>query len=132
MSEAPQPGNIYLGRTYTLSDGCQVSFRLAGPGDQGAVSTFAASTGEGITELGLARLLRTDPRRQAMVCATTLRAGRETLLGFAAASLGDERAAAGDRSLVIVDPQADSELRALLVQALLGRLRTAAPRRAAG
>jgi hypothetical protein len=132
MSNEAQPDNIFLGRTYTLSDRSQVSFRLAGPGDQAAVSAFASSTGEGITELGLARLLHADPRRQAMVCATSLRDGRETMLGFAAASLVDERAVGGEKSLVIVDPQAGPELRELLVQALLGRLRSAAPRRAAG
>ena len=122
---------ILFGRTYTLADGVQVRFRLAGPGDLHGVTALVNATGVELDQLELARLLRTDPRRQAMVCATALLDARETVLGFAAAPL-IAGALSGESSLVISDQQPGDELRELLVQALATRLRLASPRRAAG
>jgi hypothetical protein len=122
---------ILFGRTYTLADGVQVRFRLAGPGDHLGVAALVGAEGAELDQLEVVRLLRTDPRRQAMVCATALLGARETVLGFAAAPLIDGTLA-GESSLVISDQQLGNELRELLVHALTTRLRGASPRRAVG
>ena len=123
--------NILFGRTYTLEEGEQVRFRLARSSDHRAVAELAASAGTDVDELGIARLLHADPRRQAVLCATALVDARETMLGFGATPLVSEREP-GARSLVIVDPEIGAELRGLMTLALASRRATAAPRQAGG
>jgi hypothetical protein len=120
---APPP-EVLFGRTYTLADGSQMRFRLAGPGDGPGVADLLGRADQTLSELDLARLLRSDPRALVVVCATALLAGRETVLGFAAAP-ARTGALTGERSLVVVDPERAEELRGLLTQALASRLRSA-------
>jgi hypothetical protein len=117
--ELPTP--VLFGRTYRLTEGTQIRFRLAGPGDHPGVSALLARVGSKSDELQLVRLLRADPRKHAVVCATALIGGRETVLGFAATCFRDAPQD-GDYSVIVVDPAAGEELRALLIQALVSRL----------
>ena len=57
------------------------------PRDGLAIRAFLADQGLGIDELELARLLRFDPRRRAVICASALVDGREVVTGLGAIDL---------------------------------------------
>jgi hypothetical protein len=88
------------------------------PRDGSAIRAFLAERGLGIDELELARLLRFDPRRRAVICASALMDGREAIVAVGGIGLDAHM----PDTLVVAD---DSEraLRALLVGALCGRAR---------
>ncbi len=80
------------------------------------IKAFLAERGLAVDDLELARLLRFDPRRRAVICASTLIDVREAVVALGAIMLDTS---APDIVLVGHDP--DGELRALLVAALAGR-----------
>ena len=80
-------------------------------------------------ELELARLVRFDPRRRLVICATALVGSVDAVVGVGAIDLGDRDAPVP--SLVVVDHGATEGLAELISEALIGRARTAAGARAA-
>jgi len=88
------------------------------PRDGFAIRAFLADQGLGIDELELARLLRFDPRRRAVICASALVDAREVIVAVGGIDLG---VLTPDTLVVDDDPQ--RTLRALLVGALCGRAR---------
>ncbi len=88
------------------------------PRDSSAIRAFLAEQGLGIDELELARWLRFDPRRRAVICASALMEGREAIVAVGGIDL--------DRSTpdtLVVAEDSERALRALLVGALGGRAR---------
>ena len=88
------------------------------PRDGLAIRAFLADQGLGIDELELARLLRFDPRRRAVICASALVDGREVVTGLGAIDLD-----AKSPDLVLVGDEHTEDLGELLTAALRGRTR---------
>lgn len=103
---------MLLDRFHTLPSGLQVRLRLTRSSDRRAISALLERTGAAIEPLGL---IRFDPRRQAVLCATALLDGRETVLG-----VGSIESGAARPDVVIADDRAD-EVRELLIGALTER-----------
>jgi hypothetical protein len=115
-----------LARWYTLSGEMRVRLRLAQVRDAPAIRALFERGGLEPDELELARLVRFDPRRRLVICASTLLDASETILGVAATQLERQ-----EPDLLFVDGAAGEELRELLSRALLSRARAIADRRAA-
>lgn len=119
-----RPNHTLFARTHTLDDGLRVRLRLARPGDQRPLATLLDRLGFTPLEHELLELVRFDPQRRAVICATALVDGREQILGFGAISLGDP----GGGATVVVEPE-----HAVAVSRLLrGALGARAGRRRAG
>jgi hypothetical protein len=74
-----------LGLSYTLSSGVRVRLRVARPCDAEGIARLV-----GPRELDVARLLRFDPRRRLVVCASALVGSVETILGVGAIDLDSQ------------------------------------------
>lgn len=104
-------------RTHRLDNGLRVRLRLARPGDEGPLAVLLARLGYDPSESELLDLVRFDPHRRAVICATALIGGRDRVLGFAAADLGaDARSAT-----VVVDPEHARGVSRLLRSAITSR-----------
>lgn len=90
--------------------------RMVQSRDGTAIRALLADEGLAFDELELARLLRFDPRRRAVICASTLVGIREEVIGLGAIDLG-----ARSPDLVVVDAERGGALRDLLTGALCGR-----------
>ncbi len=77
-----------LDHTTTLPDGTRVRLRLPHHGDGAALRELALRLGVETDEVELARALRFDPRRRAVVVATIWIDGAPLLVGCAAIELG--------------------------------------------
>ena len=101
-----------LERSFPLSGGARVRLRLARPRDFRAVTALLASAGAG-GELEALRLVRFDPRCQAVVCATLLEDGVERLLAIGAIELPGQEPA-----VVLAAPGQGPEVAELVERAL--------------
>ena len=79
---------VLLERRTTLQDGHRVRLRLPRHGDGAALRALARRLGVDADEVELARALKFDPRRRAVVCATAWVDGHETVVGWAAMDVG--------------------------------------------
>jgi hypothetical protein len=122
------PGAL-LAHSYALPRGPRVCLRLARVRDLPSVRALLRRQGVEPDELELARLMRSDPRRCLVICATALIDSGETVVGIGAIELDGE----SDLSprLVLVDDQITGGLAPLLSDALVGRARALVRARAA-
>ena len=124
------PGAL-LGASYQLPDGARVRLRMVAPSDRPRILGLLEASGLSGHELAAGRLLRFDPRRQAVVCATMLIDGAEETVGVGAIELHRHGRQATYPQLLVVHPAAPAGLRGLLAGALVGRARALARNRAA-
>jgi hypothetical protein len=114
-----------------LLGGRRVRLRLARSRDLRALAALLRAGGHDreTVALAAARLVRFDPRRRAVVCATALLGGAETIVGVAALDVGGEMP-----QTLCVDPALGEEfpgLGELLTRAVRGRIETIERRSAA-
>jgi hypothetical protein len=110
-----------LGRYHLLPRGLRVCLRLARPRDAEGIADLFWTQGREPDELELARLVRFDPRRRLVICATALIDSLETIVGVGEIDLRAGPEAGPD--LVLVDELRTAGLQELLSQALTGRAR---------
>jgi hypothetical protein len=127
MTSSFDPG-VLLGASYRLSDGTRVRLRLVCASDRPRVRALLSARGVPDSDLATERLLRFDPRARAVVCATALIDGSETMAGVGAIDIG---AVAEAPDLLVIDDHAPAGVADLLAGALLGRARALARRRVA-
>ena len=106
------PGPL-AANTYGLPGGARVSLRLARARDEASVLALIARTGAECSELDVARLMRFDPRRRMVICASTLLDVTELVVGVGAITLNGERP-----ELLVVDERMGEELGHLLSSSL--------------
>jgi hypothetical protein len=123
------PGAL-LARSYGLARGPRVCLRLARSRDLDGVRGLFERQGLQPCELELERLVRADPRRRLVICATALIGSAETVVGVGVIGL-DPAAAGTGPELVLVDEQLTEGLQELLTDALVGRADVLARGRAA-
>ena len=116
-----------LGRSFPLSTGIRVRLRYARPSDRESITYLFADQRLQISDADLGRLVRFDPRRRLVICATALLGTSETIVGVGSIELEGRTVAPS----VVVDPRVGDGLRELLGGALAGRARALAARRAA-
>ncbi|MEA2160518.1 MAG: hypothetical protein QOD66_2898 [Solirubrobacteraceae bacterium] len=97
--------------------------------DAPAIRELLRSQGHGPEDLEAARLVRFDPRRRLVICATALIGSRETIVGIGAIDLEPGRQTQPDT--LVVDGELTDGLDGLLARALLGRAAAVARTRAA-
>ncbi len=102
--------------------------RLARVGDLPGLEDLFARQGRPDDDLELARLVRSDPRRRLVICATALIGSVPTVVGVGAIHLGPRSA---QPELLVVDDGVTDGLGELLAAALHGRARALAGARAA-
>lgn len=127
MDSSFDPGAL-LARSYVLPAGPRVTLRLARIRDLNAIEDLFAREVHGLTGLELARLLRSHPRENLLLCATALIGGRDTVVGFGA--IGLDRPGVSP-TLIIADTKRAPDVGSLLAEALLGRAAALARARAA-
>jgi N-acetylglutamate synthase-like GNAT family acetyltransferase len=106
-----------LARTYELPNRQRVRLRLARRSDLPALQALLAQRGIQPSALELERLVRYDPRRRLVVCATTPLYGTEAILGVGAIELDGE---VGEPDTIVVDERITAGLPELLAGALVG------------
>ncbi len=112
-----------------LPRGLRVRLRLARGRDAPAIRNLLNAQGTSLDELELARLVRFDPRRRFVACATALIESREEIVGIGAIGLGED--ASTEPDLLVVDESRASGLEELLRGALVSRAIASAERPAA-
>jgi hypothetical protein len=117
-----------LGRTHRLENGLRVRLRLARSSDAPVIAELLEIVGVPAAELVRASLVRHDPRRRLVLCATALIDSTETLIGVGAIDL--ERGDAGPE-LLVLDPRFPGAVGELMSDVLIGRARALARSRAA-
>ncbi len=117
-----------MSRWYALPRGPRVRLRLARSSDRPAIAALLRRLGLAPDELELGRLVRSDPRRRLVICATALIGSAETVVGIGAIELGRT---AAEPDILFVDEHLTEGLAELLIAALTGRARTLARARAA-
>jgi hypothetical protein len=127
MADEFEPGAL-LGRTFPLPRGPRVRLRLARVSDLPAIEALLERKGIAADELTLARLVRVDPRKRLVICASALTGFGEELVGIGAIDVDLEPRV--EPAAVVVDERLTDGLDALLASALLGRARTLALARA--
>jgi hypothetical protein len=96
-----------------------VCLRLARTRDLPGIRELFTSHGLAPHELELARLVRADPRRQIVICATALVNSAETIVGVGAIDL--DGAPGREPALLLADDRITDGLEELLTDALMGR-----------
>src|ERR1022692_997656 len=114
MYSSFDPGAL-LASSYVLPRGPRVRLRLARSRDLPAIRALLEQQGLDPVELGLARLVRFDPR-WIVICATALIGSAETVVGIGAIELGPDASVVPDT--LIVDEHATEGLAELLSAAL--------------
>jgi hypothetical protein len=109
-----------------LSRGPRVTLRLARGRDLTGIRALLERRGGGLEDLDVARLVRCDPRRRIVLCATALLGSAEVVVGVGAIDVG-----AGLPDLLVVDDALTEGLDQLLTHALIGRATAIARARAA-
>src|SRR5436305_891581 len=89
MPLSRDPGAL-LSRSYELPSGPRVRLRLARPSDLPGIRTLLAARGLPATEIGLERLVRYEPRRRVVLCATAPLDGTEVMVGIGAIHLAPD------------------------------------------
>jgi hypothetical protein len=115
-----------LGRSYELPSGRRVHLRLARYRDASGVRSLLPDQSAGAGSDDVLQLVRFDPRRRMVACATELVDGRERVVGIVAIDLG-----ADEPDVLLVDAELSAFLPELLVRLLVSRSRSIADRRAA-
>jgi hypothetical protein len=124
------PGAL-LGASYRLPGGARVRLRIVAPSDRPRILALLRASGVPDHEIAAGRLLRFDPHREAVVCATMLIDGAAETVGVGAIELNRDRRPATDPQLLVVHPAAPAGLRDLLAGAIVGRAHALARTRAA-
>jgi hypothetical protein len=106
-----------------------VRLRLTRPGDELAIAALLARFGIQLEPLEAARLVRLDPRRRLVICATALVDMHEVIVGIGAIEL--EPLGRTEPDTLFVDDELTDGLRELLTSALVGRAGAIARSRAA-
>jgi hypothetical protein len=125
----PNSRSIILGQTYRLADGGRVRLRICHSHDGEAILRLLDRLGLDAERLELGRLLRFDPRRRVVACATTLIDGSEALVALGAIEIGE--APVLQPELLLVDERLDQSGRELFFDAIVGWARSTAQRHAA-
>jgi hypothetical protein len=107
-----------LARTYELPNRQRVRLRLARRSDLPALGALLAQRGIEPSALELERLVRYDPRRRLVLCATAPIDGTEAVVGVGAIELG---APDPEPDTIVVDERVTRGLPELLNAALVGR-----------
>ncbi len=97
--------------------------------DAPAIRELLRSQGRGPEELEAARLVRFDPRRRLVICATVLLDSREAMVGIGAIDLAPGGQIRPDT--LVADAEQAEGLDELLTRALIGRATAVARARAA-
>jgi hypothetical protein len=118
VTEGFDPGAL-LARSYVLPRGPRTCLRLARPRDAGGIADLFWQHGLEPDEFEIARLVRFDPRRRIVICATALINAAETVIGVGAIDL--DSGGTGLPHLVLVDEHLTEGLEHLIGDALLGR-----------
>jgi len=111
------PGAL-LSRTYQLPAGPRVRLRLARRSDRAGLARLLEQRGIEPSTLQLERLVRYDPRRRLVICATTPLDGTEAIVGVGAIEL---EAPELEPDTIVVDDRLTDGLADLLAAALVGR-----------
>ncbi|MDQ4040400.1 MAG: hypothetical protein M3141_01465 [Actinomycetota bacterium] len=119
MVEPLDPGAL-LARTYELPAGPRVRLRYARRSDAPALRDLLDRRGIEAGDVALERLVRYDPTRRAVICATAPVGGTEAIVGVGAIDLGRPDA---EPETLVVDERLTQGLGELLAAALLGRAR---------
>jgi hypothetical protein len=105
------------GRSHRLDGGLRVRLRLARPGDRPLVADLLERLGFQPSHSALLDVMRFDPHRRAVVCATALVGGTERVVGFGAVDLQST----GAPATVVAEPEHGGELIRLLRGGLRAR-----------
>lgn len=108
-----------LARSHELQDGLRVRLRMPLLRDAPAIGELLRSQDGNHEELEMVRLVRFDPRRRVVICATALLDSRETILGVGAIDLDTSELASPE--VLVVDGERAPGLDELLERALLAR-----------
>jgi N-acetylglutamate synthase-like GNAT family acetyltransferase len=125
MTEPVDSGAL-LSRSYALPYGPRVRLRLARRSDMPAIRALLDQRGVPASELSLDRLVRYDPRRRAVMCASALVGGAETIVGVGAIDLSH----AAEPDTIVVDERLTGGLGELLAAVLVQRAEAHARRAA--
>jgi hypothetical protein len=106
-----------MAQMYSLPRGPRVRLRMATPRDKASIRALFGRCGVGLSEADLAGLVRFDPRKRAVVCATALVDSSETLVGVGSMDLKGH-----GPELLLVDDDLTDGLPELLSRALVGRV----------
>jgi uncharacterized protein (DUF58 family) len=117
---------LRIAGSHALPQGQRVRLRLAQARDVPAIEELLRAQGTEREPLEVARLIRIDPRRRIVICATGLVDRVETLLGVAAMDVE-----ATEPDLLCVDRTVSEGLTELLRAALASRAQAIVSRRAA-
>src|SRR4051794_8532578 len=117
MADSIDPGAL-LARTYELPSGPRVRLRLARRSDLEGLRALLEQRGVDASTLALERLVRFDPRRRLVLCATAPIGGTEAIVGVGAIEL---EAPIREPDTVVVDERLTEGLAELLAAALVGR-----------
>jgi hypothetical protein len=123
MTESLDTGAL-LSRTYELPTGPRVRLRYARRSDLPGLRALLRQRGVEPTELEVTRLVRYDPQRRAVICATAPINGTELIVGVGAIALEEEALP----ETLVVDEALTDGLVELLGAALVGRARAHARR----
>jgi hypothetical protein len=104
-------------RTHRLDGGLRVRLRLARPGDQRPLVALLERLGYTPSESELLDLVRFDPQRRAVICATALIGGRERILGFGAV----ENHGDAGTATIVAEPEHAAGVSRLLRRAINSR-----------
>src|SRR6266516_3506347 len=99
MADSIDPGAL-LSRTYELPSGPRVRLRLARRSDLPALRALLEHRGIEARAAELERLVRYDPRRRLVLCATAPLDGTEAIMGVGAIELDGS---AGNPDTIVVD-----------------------------
>jgi hypothetical protein len=124
MSVEIDPGAATMPRSYALPRGPRVCLRPSRSRDLEAVRALATRAGLATEDLALARLVRPDPHRRLVLCATPAAGSAETVLGVGVIELGGS--AATIPSLLLVDTHVTGGLHGVLADALIDGARALA------
>jgi hypothetical protein len=108
--------NVALGRFYALPSGLRVRLRLAQSRDLRRIGPLLHLESRAGDPIEAAMLVRFDPRRRVVICATALIGGAETIVGVGALDVG-----ADTPDALVVDPALSDGLLELLTDALRSR-----------
>jgi hypothetical protein len=123
-----------MARYYILPRGPRVCLRLARVRDLAGIEDLFMRQGLFPSQIELARLVRSDPRKQVVITAMALVDSTERILGVGAIqvdALQSDGSTDPEPSLLVVDDELTDGLEELLRNALTARARTLARSRAA-
>jgi hypothetical protein len=121
-----------MARYYLLPRGPRVCLRLARVRDLAGIEDLFMRQGLFPSQIELARLVRSDPRKQVVITAVALVDSTERILGVGAIQVAAvDRGTDPEPSLLVVDAELTDGLEELLRNALTARARTLARARAA-